>query len=203
MLEATDVEGLRGALVVDPDVDCRELICSTLARIHIEARQGASGQDALEVMARVSPLLLILEVTLPDMSGFELCREVRDAYGAEVGIILLSGEHTESVDRVAGLLIGADDYLVKPFDPDELLARARNLLRRIAPLSSERPANLTPREHEIICLLAEGLTQDQIADRLVISPRTVATHLERILAKAGVHSRAQAVSWAYRQGLIR
>ena len=109
---------------------------------------------------------------------------------------------TDSASRVAGLLVGADEYLVKPFDPDELRARARNLVRRFQPTRRKRMAALTPREQEVLTLLAEGLDQHEIAQRLVISPRTVSTHLERILGKTGARTRAQAVTWAFRHQLV-
>ena len=115
------------------------------------------------------------------------------------------GSRIDSLDSVAGLLVGADDYIVKPFVPEELVARVRRALTRSAELSRDEwsAANgLTPRELEILSLLGQGLKQDEIADRLVISPKTVATHIQRILGKLGVHSRAEAVGRAYRLGLV-
>jgi DNA-binding NarL/FixJ family response regulator len=100
------------------------------------------------------------------------------------------------------LLIGGDDYLVKPFAPDELLARVGALLRRSGTRVAAERAQLTAREHEVLGLLAEGLEHQEIADRLIISPKTVGTHIEHVLGKLGVHSRAQAVAAAYREGLI-
>ena len=125
---------------------------------------------------------------------------MRRLHGRAVAILLVSGERIESFDRVAGLLLGADDYLTKPFDPNELLARLEGMLRRVRPATARR--NLTARELQVLTLLADGLEQSEIAERLAISPKTVATHIERILAKLGVRSRAQAVAVAYRETLV-
>jgi DNA-binding NarL/FixJ family response regulator len=110
---------------------------------------------------------------------------------------------------VAGLLLGADDYVVKPFFQDELLARVRRLIDRTRPPATEKigpvtnGARLTDREQQVLSLLAAGLHSKAIATRLVISPKTVATHIQRILAKLGVHSRAEAVALAFRSGLAQ
>ena len=117
--------------------------------------------------------------------------------------MFVSGERVEPCDRVAGLLLGADDYVVKPFAPDELIARVRRLVVRSA---SDEPgalrSKLTRREQEVLQLLASGLTQPEIARELVISSSTVASHIEHILDKLGVHSRAQAVALALRSGFF-
>jgi DNA-binding NarL/FixJ family response regulator len=90
---------------------------------------------------------------------------------------------------------------VKPFDPDELLARVRALVRRRRG-GSRVVAELTPRELQVLRSLAEGRSQGEIAGSLVISPKTVGTHVENILRKLDVHSRAQAVAVAYRSGIL-
>jgi len=105
-------------------------------------------------------------------------------------------------------MLGADDYLAKPLDPGELLARIRRSLRRTSPPAPangngrREDASLSPRERQILELLASGRTQRDIAAELVISSKTVATHIQHILAKLGVHTRAQAVGKAYRIGLV-
>jgi len=126
---------------------------------------------------------------------------LREEHGAELPIMFLSGERRESYDRVAGLMLGADDYMTKPFAPDELLTRARGLMRRGVAAGAGRGA-LTSREREVLQLLAEGRTQREIAGSLVIAPKTCAKHIERILEKLSVHSRAQAVAVAYREELV-
>jgi two-component system nitrate/nitrite response regulator NarL len=114
-------------------------------------------------------------------------------------VILISGERKESMDRVAGMLLGADDYLVKPFVLDELLARVQRLVRRTRPLPRTVVAGLTRRELEILRLLACGLEPGDIARDLVITPKTVEKHIEHILLKLGVHSRSQAIALAFQQ----
>jgi DNA-binding response OmpR family regulator len=157
--------------------------------------------DGLEALHAEEPLAAILDVNLPGVSGYQVCDALRRAYGPALPILFISGERTESFDRVAGLLVGADDYLVKPFEPGELLARVTALVeRRAAPADARR--GLTDREHEVLGLLADGLRQEEIAARLVISKKTVGTHIEHILGKLGVRSRAEAVAAAYRHSLV-
>jgi len=183
-------------------------IATLLERIGYETEQAQTGHEALEAAGRLQPTLVLLEVNLPEVSGYEVYRELRDTFGDDLSVIFLSADRTEPYDRVAGLLLGADDYIVKPFDPDELLARVRTALRHSrhspsAEHNGSEPAGttLTGREREVLTLLAEGLGQEDIAERLFISPRTVATHIQRVLTKLGVHSRAQAVALAYEEGL--
>jgi len=157
--------------------------------------------DGLEALQADEPAAAVLDVNLPGVSGYQVCDALRRAYGRALPILFISGERTEPFDRVAGLLLGADDYLVKPFEPGELLARVSALVeRRASPVDGKR--GLTDREHEVLGLLAEGLRQDEIADRLVISKKTVGTHIEHILGKLGVRSRAEAVAAAYRESLV-
>jgi DNA-binding NarL/FixJ family response regulator len=164
-------------------------------------RQAATGEAALGAVHREIPALVLLEVRLPDTSGYELCRELRETFGQSLPIVFLSRDRTESSDQTAGFLVGADDYIAKPFAPDELLARVRRLLARPT-LSRAGGGDLTPREHEVLSLLAEGHSQREIASALSVSPRTVGKHIEHILSKLDVHTRTHAVALALRNGLV-
>jgi DNA-binding NarL/FixJ family response regulator len=196
-------------LVADPDPSCRKLISSLLRRIGFGTAEAATGPEALEEVARLQPRLVLLEVNLAEVNGYSLCRELRDRYGSTIAVIFVSGDRTTPADRVAGLLVGADDYIVKPFDDDELLARVRVALRRVSPDGSTTSRTaaasvaylLTTREREVLRLLARGLTQSDIATSLFISPKTVGGHIQRVMTKLGVHSRTQAVALAHEQGL--
>jgi two-component system nitrate/nitrite response regulator NarL len=201
MADVADVCG--PVLVVDDDASARALITELFAGVKLETVEAGDAESAIDAARERRPGLVILEVNLPGISGYELCRTLRESYGEGMPILFVSGDRVESYDRVAGLLLGADDYVVKPFAPDELLVRARGLLRR----AGERKVaangyELTRRELEVLGLLADGLGQREIAHRLVISPKTVGTHVERILSKLGVHTRAHAVAMAFRHGLL-
>jgi two-component system, NarL family, nitrate/nitrite response regulator NarL len=188
-------------LIVDDDPHSRTLISLVLKRAGYTTCEAETGEEALAEAKRTRPALVVLETLLPGVSGYEVCRELKDEFGEALPIVFVSGTRTESSDRVAGLLVGGNDYLVKPFDPNELLARVRRLLP--ASLTGPETARkLTRREIEVLLLLVEGLSQSEIAEKLFISPKTVGKHIEHILAKLGVHSRAQAVALAVRDELI-
>ena len=191
-------------LIVEDDPAVREHVARVLQHAGFETETAETGDAALDAAGAKRPTLVLLGVRLPDMSGYTVCRALREQNPDSVPIIFLSGERTEWFDRVGGLLLGADDYIVVPFVPDELVARVRTLLRRADRPVREGPMrrNLTARESEVLRLLADGLSQADIAGRLFISSKTVATHIEHILEKLEVRSRAQAVAFAYREGLL-
>lgn len=196
-------------LIVDDDANYRASVASVLGRVGYGTREASSGEQALSSVRSDRPSCVLLDVLLPGVTGYAVCRELRDEYGDLLPIIFVTGERTEPGDRVAGLLLGADDYILKPFDSDELLARVRRLLVRtelVARSNGVRHSNsfgLTVRERDILMMLADGTGQKAIAAELVLSPKTVATHIQRILAKLGVHSRAEAVAAAHREGFTR
>lgn len=193
--------GARVVLVAEDDESYCELLVAVLGAAGFTVRAVSTGAAAVDAAHREPPALAILDVNLPGLSGYEVCRSLREEHGPELPILFLSGERTESFDRVAGLLIGADDYMVKPAAEDELMARVRALACR-SPARAPK-AGLTPRELDVLRLLAEGKRQAEIARTLVISPKTVGTHIEHILAKLGVHSRTEAVAIAYRRDFVR
>ncbi len=203
--EVATVELEPPVLVADPDPAQRSLIGGMLARAGFRAEEVATGEEALEAARHRRPQLAVLEVRLGDISGYEVCRALREEYGDALAIVFVSADRTDPCDRVAGLLIGADDYLGKPLAGGELLARVRALVRRAGAYAHLKApalrAGLTERELEVLRLLAEGQDQHAIADHLFITPKTVAKHIEHILTKLPARSRAEAVAIAYPRGL--
>jgi len=190
-------------LVVDGDKDWRGRTCAALERAGYATRGVGTGAAALDAMRAKGIALVVLEVALPDMTGYEICRQIREEVGERLPVFFLSGIRTEPLDRVAGLLLGADDFIVKPYDADELVARVRRFASRPAAAPVRSPQHgprLTRRETEVLTLLVEGRRQKEIADQLVISQKTVATHIQNLLGKFGVHSRAELLAHAYRLG---
>ncbi len=198
----TEAETRTRILVVDDDEGFRDAMTGILESAGYEPITVAGGEDGLRAARSERPRLVILDVCLPDLCGYEVCRQLKDGFGDGLPVLFVSGVRTESFDRVAGLLIGADDYLGKPFAADELLARVRRLVRHTWSLAPSLASRLTPREMEVLRLLADGIGQDEIARQLFISRKTVATHLEHVLQKLGVRTRAQAVALAYREDLL-
>jgi DNA-binding response OmpR family regulator len=188
-------------LVVDDDDGFRAFVAEALRQAAFDVLQAASGEAALAVARRFRPDLVILDVRLPDLSGYEVFQELRDELGEELPVVFVSGERAESFDRAAGIMLGGDDYLAKPLAIDELLARARHLTARRRATAREG-LGLTGRERQVLALLADGLSPAQVADELVISQSTVGTHVEHIYVKLGARTRAHAVGLAYRRGLL-
>ena len=188
-------------LIADGDPGFRRFAKRALAFSGFAIRAVGCGREALAVAEVETLALVVLEVRLEDLSGYEVCRRLREDYGESLPILFVSSDRTESSDRVAGLLVGADDYLAKPIAPDELVARVRRHLRRLETWNG-RGVRLTAREREVLRLLADGLAPTQIAVTLGITPKTVATHVEHIYVKLGVHTRAQAVASAFRLSMV-
>jgi DNA-binding response OmpR family regulator len=117
-------------VIVEDEPNIREVVSLYLKRAGYQATGYANGLTALEALTRQQPDLIILDVMLPGMDGFALTRQIRDRY--DTPIILLTSRREEA-DRIAGLELGADDYVVKPFSPQELVSRVRAVLRRARP----------------------------------------------------------------------
>ncbi len=132
-----DLQGLR-ILVVDDEPSITELLSTALKFVGFEVQSAGSGRDALTTSATFTPSLIVLDVMLPDFDGFEVCRRLR-SNGDTVPVIFLTARD-EHDDKLRGFTYGGDDYVVKPFSLEELLARIRAVLRR-AGSGVERPSN--------------------------------------------------------------
>jgi DNA-binding response OmpR family regulator len=154
LFEAAQVEGRLPAdvLVVEDEPDIRSLIVHHLERDGFRCRAVATGPDALVAVRTAAPDLVVLDLMLPGMDGLEVCRRLR-ASVSTLPIIMLTAKADE-VDRIVGLELGADDYVVKPFSPKELVARVRAVLRRAGRVEITQPliagaVSLDPARHHV------------------------------------------------------
>ncbi|KQR83789.1 response regulator transcription factor [Sphingomonas sp. Leaf343] len=130
----------RTILVVDDDPHIRQLLVFALGKAGLGTVEAADGEAALALVAAQSPDLIVLDINMPRMDGLEVCRRVRA--DSQVPILFLSSRDDE-IDRVIGIELGADDYVVKPFSPREVVARVMAILRRAAAPTPPRPAAAT------------------------------------------------------------
>jgi DNA-binding response OmpR family regulator len=181
---------IRGrVLVVDDEPTIREVVSRYLIRAGYETTVAATGKEAIRHAGRDRPDVVVLDLMLPDVDGLEVMRRLRQQDRNRTAIVLLTARGEES-DRVVGLRLGADDYVVKPFSPAELVARVDAMLRRLEPALEQqaklqfdgleidpnsrqvclegRPVELTQREFELLLFLARhpgrAFTRDQLME---------------------------------------
>jgi two-component system response regulator ResD len=152
------------ALLADDDPNVREIIRLYFQKHQIELLEAADGRTALQLTETHSPNVVILDVMMPELDGFEVCREIRKF--SEVPIIMLTAKD-EEFDRVLGLELGADDYVTKPFSPRELVARMKAILRRSQPRESKEEDN-----HHILDF--DGLSMDKERREVIVKGEKVA-----------------------------
>ena len=205
--------GGKNILVVDDEQMIREALTSYLEKQGCHVFQAETGREALQVFQRESISFVILDLMLPGMDGYQVCREIREKSDVPVIIITARGEDFE---RIMGLDIGADDYIVKPFSPSEVMARIRAILRRMSRQDTEESKGvlsvstvtinieeytlhisgtnipLTKKEIETMWVLAGNpnkvFTRDNLLDSLwgidyFGDSRTVDSHIKRLRAK--------------------
>jgi two-component system, NarL family, response regulator NreC len=199
--------GLRMLLESQPDI--------------LIAGEASTGMQALEMVASLKPDVVVMDITLPDISGIEATRRIKGAH-PEVAVVALTIHEGEQY-FFEMLHAGASGYVPKRAAPDDLInairaayadevylypSLAKALVSdflsqdRSAPLEPKLDELLTRREQEVLELLAEGKTNEEIAEQLVISKHTVARHRENLMRKLELHNRSDLVKYAIRKGLI-
>ena len=198
--------GLRMMLDAQPDIEV--------------VGEASDGKQALAEALRLQPDLVLMDITMPEMNGIEATRQIKRAHDSTRVLILTMHENEEYLFQV--LRAGASGYILKEAAGTELISAIRivtsgrfymspsaqsmmvgDYLQRVRS-GEERDSYsaLTEREREILKLVAEGHTNNQIAERLFISPKTVDTHRTHIMDKLNLHSRAELVKYAMRRGLL-
>ena len=179
---------------------------------------AADGEEAVRLAVARAPDVILMDLRMPRVDGVEATRRIADAR-PQVRVIALT-TYADEPTVLSALRAGARGYLTKDAGAEEIEAAITAVARGEAALDPAvqahvlaglaegggeqvLPDGLTPREAEVLTLIADGLTNAQIAERLVVSQATVKSHVNRVFAKAGVRDRAQAVAYAYRNGLAQ
>jgi two-component system nitrate/nitrite response regulator NarL len=180
---------------------------------------AADGEEGITLASTLSPDIILLDLRMPGMGGLDVLKTLRQTTHA-IPVVMLTTSNEET-DLIKSLRAGAQGYLLKDMEPDELVSALRDIekgrnvvakdltdaLARMVQGETTMDdnagpfADLTPREHEILCLLAEGQSNKLIARNLGISDGTVKLHVKAILRKLGIHSRVEAAVIAVEQGL--
>lgn len=211
---------MKKILVVDDDITLRTALAHYLEKRGYYVQLAASGHEALASFETDPPDLVVSDVLMPEMDGLEFCRKLRATRQGQLMPFIFLSSRNELDDRIEGHQTGADDYITKPFEPRELIAKIESLLERTRRINSEivsllqqsnpapapaaladpPPLPLTPAEEKVFWEVVRGYTNKQVGDRLFVSPRTVQTHLSNILNKLQLENRAQLVRFAFEQG---
>ncbi len=154
---------MKRILIVEDEVAIREFEAINLKRVGYETIEAGSGEEALEIFDNdpVGFDIALLDVMMPGMDGFSLCKELRSR-SESIGIIMLTAKSQE-MDKISGLMIGADDYVTKPFSPTELLARVDSLYRRVSktkPVSASKPSTQLESGRFVLDLRSRTLSKD-------------------------------------------
>jgi two-component system phosphate regulon response regulator PhoB len=203
-------------IIIEDDVGIGEILQLTMEEAGFKARLATTGLEGLRLVQANRPSVVLLDIGLPDMTGFDVCRELKsESQTASIPIVFVSGRESE-IDRVVAFEIGASDYVQKPFSPRELVLRLRAILRRVAPTITENHLelgplsidvagfrafvdgeriDLSPQEFRVLVALASGAGRVLARGELIstvwgeeseVQERTVDAHVKSLRAKLGV-----------------
>jgi DNA-binding NarL/FixJ family response regulator len=203
-------------LLIDDDPNLVLLVKDYLELRGYTVITAKNGRDALKVFEKDMPNLIICDVMMPEMDGYTFVKKVRENPQTSWLPVLFLSAKGQIQDRVTGLSKGADVYMVKPFEPDELVAQIEASLKQSermrqaqgpdlgSAVSIQVPfdVDLTPTEQRVIQLVAKGMANKEIADELKVSQRTIESHVSNMLGKTGLHNRTELARWAIEQRMF-
>jgi DNA-binding NarL/FixJ family response regulator len=215
MIKEASVGEHKRLLLIDDDPNLILLVKDYLEFRGYEVITAEHGQQALDVLQKDTPDMIICDVMMPQMDGYSLVEHVRkDPRTSWIPVLFLSAKG-QSQDRVKGLNTGADVYMVKPFEPEELVAQVESSLKQASRLIQRQDkgldnspkiqvpfdVELTPTELRVVQFVARGMANREIAEELNVSQRTIESHVSNMLGKTGLHNRTELARWAIENGM--
>jgi DNA-binding NarL/FixJ family response regulator len=209
-MKETSVKEHKRLLLIDDDPNLILLVKDYLEFRGYEVITSENGREALEVLEQDIPDMIICDVMMPEMDGYQFVNQVRqDERTSWIPILFLSAKG-QSQDKIKGLNIGADVYMVKPFEPEELVAQVEASLKQAyrqrqqaggsgdneTKIQVPFDVHLTQTELKVVQYVARGLANRDIAEELNVSQRTVESHVSNMLGKTGLHNRTELARWA-------
>jgi DNA-binding NarL/FixJ family response regulator len=215
-MKTAKVTSQKKLLLIDDDPNLILLVKDYLEFRGYEVMTAAHGLEALDILKEDIPDLIICDVMMPEMDGYTFVQHVREDPKVNWIPILFLSAKGQSQDRVKGLNTGADVYMVKPFEPDELVAQVESSLKQFdrlpgipKPSSGDKPplkvrskVELTPTEQKVVSWVARGLANREIAIAMNVSQRTIESHVSNMLAKTGLHNRTELARWALESHMV-
>jgi DNA-binding NarL/FixJ family response regulator len=209
MVKETRVRDTKKLLLIDDDPNLILLVQDYLEFRGYEVITAENGREALDVLEQESPDLIICDVMMPEMDGYTFVKHVRENPPTNWIPVLFLSAKGQSQDKVKGLNTGADVYMVKPFEPEELVAQVESSLKHTERLRNRAvngdnnvimkvpfDVQLTPTELKVVQHVARGLANREIAEELNVSQRTVESHVSNMLGKTGLHNRTELARWS-------
>jgi DNA-binding NarL/FixJ family response regulator len=196
-------------LLIDDDPNLILLVKDYLEFRGYEVITAENGREALEILEQEVPDMIICDVMMPEMDGYAFVEQVRQEPRTSWIPVLFLSAKGQSQDRVKGLITGADVYMVKPFEPEELVAQVESSLKQANRLIHHSggaeagpkiqvpfDVELTPTELKVVQYVARGLANREIAEQMNVSQRTIESHVSNMLGKTGLHNRTELARWA-------
>jgi DNA-binding NarL/FixJ family response regulator len=203
-------------LLIDDDPNLILLVKDYLEFRGYNVDTAENGREALELLDNLVPDMIICDVMMPEMDGYTLVKHIRqEPVTNRIPVLFLSAKG-QSQDRVKGLNEGADVYMSKPFEPEELVAQVESSLKQIKRWEIGRPkgidgeptivvphnVELTPTETKVVQLVAKGMANREIANQLSVSQRTIESHVSNMLNKTSLNNRTELARWSIESSMV-
>jgi DNA-binding NarL/FixJ family response regulator len=209
-MKASNPQDRKKLLLIDDDPNLVLLVKDYLEFQGYEVTTSNNGREALKLLDQDLPDMIICDIMMPDVDGYAFAEELRKNPNTSWIPLLFLSAKGQSQDRIKGLNLGADFYMVKPFEPEELVAQVESSLKQSGRLMQyadtgtmsetliqvNPSVELTPTELKVVQLVAKGLANKDIAQQMSLSQRTVESHVSNMLGKTGLNNRTELARWA-------